>query len=131
MIKNMVEAHKQEMAEMRIGKDSLGPKFDQLSAMVTSMINDYREIKQAIRECEVSCRQLENKLRNGDEEKRKNNIIIFGLREQREENYFGTLDMVVKWLSETMKVEVNKANIDYVTQIGRNKGEQPILVRFL
>jgi uncharacterized coiled-coil DUF342 family protein len=69
-IKNMVEAHKQEMAEVRTGTDSLGPRFDQLSAMVTGMINDYREMKQAIRECKVSCRQLENKLRNGDEEKR-------------------------------------------------------------
>jgi hypothetical protein len=40
-IKNMVEAYKKEMAEMRTGTDSLGPKFDQLSAMVTGMINDY------------------------------------------------------------------------------------------
>jgi hypothetical protein len=38
LIKQMVEAHKQEMADMRRGTDSLGPKFDQLSEMVTGMI---------------------------------------------------------------------------------------------
>jgi hypothetical protein len=40
VIKHMVEAHKQEMAEMRKGTNSLGPKFDQLSVTVTDMIKD-------------------------------------------------------------------------------------------
>jgi hypothetical protein len=61
----MVEAHKKEMTEMRTGTDSLGPKFDQLSTVVTGMINDYREMRQAIEECEVSCRQWENKTTEG------------------------------------------------------------------
>jgi hypothetical protein len=42
--------------------------------------------------------------------------------------------MVVKWLNETMKVDVNRVNnekIDYVTRIGRRKGEWPILVKFI
>jgi uncharacterized coiled-coil DUF342 family protein len=81
LIKQMVEAHKQEMAEMRRGTDSLGPKFDQLSKMVTGMIKYYGELKEVFCECEASCRQLENKVRNGDDERRKNNIIIIGLEE--------------------------------------------------
>jgi hypothetical protein len=44
--------------------------------------------------------ELENKLRQGDERQMKNNMTIFGLQEKRQENYFETLDMVVKWLSE-------------------------------
>jgi hypothetical protein len=134
LIKQMVEAYKQEMTEMRRGMDSLGPKFDQLSEVVTGMIKDYGELKEVFRECEASCRQLENKLRNGDDERRKNNIIIFGLEEQGEEKYFGTLDTVVKCLNETMKVDVNRENnenIDYVTRIGRKKGVRPILVKFI
>jgi hypothetical protein len=101
--------------------------------MVTGTIKYYGELKEVFRECEVRCRQLENKVRNGDDERRKNNIIIFGLEEQREE-YFGTLDSAVKWLNETMKVEVNKVNnenIDYVARIGIRKGERPILVKFI
>jgi hypothetical protein len=52
---------------------------------------------------------------------RKNNIIIFGLKEQREESYFETLDMVVKCLRETTKAET-RGNIKYVTRLGRRKG---------
>jgi hypothetical protein len=37
---------------MRKGTDALGPKFDRLSEIVTEMINNYGQIKQAIRECE-------------------------------------------------------------------------------
>jgi hypothetical protein len=114
VIKQMYESHKQEMSEIRKGTNALGPKFDLLSEIVTEMINDYGQIKQAIRECEARYQQLENKLRHVDEGQRKNNIIIFGLKEQGEEIYSETLDMTVKWLSETMEVETTRGNIDYV-----------------
>jgi uncharacterized coiled-coil DUF342 family protein len=71
LIKQMVEAHKQEMAEMRRGTDSLGSKIDQLSEMVIGMIKDYGELEKVIRECEASYRQLENRVRNGDDERKK------------------------------------------------------------
>jgi hypothetical protein len=92
------------------------PQADWLSEIVTEMINDYGQIKQAIRECEVRYQQLKNKLRHGDEGQRKNNIIIFGLQEKTEQSYFETLDMVVKWLSKTMKVETSE-NINYVARL--------------
>jgi hypothetical protein len=44
----------------------------------------------------VRYQQLESKLKHGDKGQRKNNIIIFGLQDKREESYFETLDMVVK-----------------------------------
>jgi hypothetical protein len=127
----MSESHKQETAELRKGTDAQGSKFDRMNEMVTEMIKDYGQIKQALRECEVSYRQLENKLRQVNQEKRKNNIIIFALQEQRKESYFETLDTVVKWVRETMKIEVNNENIDYVTRLGKRKGERPILVKFI
>jgi hypothetical protein len=65
-----------------------------------------------------------------DEGQRKNNIIIFGLKEEGEESYSETLDMVVKRLSETMKIETTSGNIDYVIRLGRRKGERPILIKF-
>jgi hypothetical protein len=58
--------------------------------MFSEMINAHSQIKQAIRECEVRYRELETKLRQRDEGQRKNNIIIFGLQEKREENCFET-----------------------------------------
>jgi hypothetical protein len=54
----------------------------------------------------------------------KNNIIIFVLQEKREENYFETLDVVVKWLSESVTVETMIKNIDYVSRLGSRRGER-------
>jgi hypothetical protein len=108
------------MSEIRKGTDAPGTKFDRLSEMVVSeMIKDYSQIKQAIRECEVRYEDLENKLRQGEEGQSKNNVIIFGLQAKREENYFETLDMVVKWLSKSMKA-----------RLGGRRGQNPILIKF-
>jgi hypothetical protein len=66
-----------------------------------------------------------------DEERRKNNIIIFGLQERGDESYLETLDMVVKFLGDKMGVEISRENIDYLTRLGRRRGEPPILIKFM
>jgi hypothetical protein len=69
---------------------------------------------------------LENKLCQGNERQRKINTIIFGLQQEREESYFKTLNMVVKCLSETIKVETMIKNIDYVARLGGRGDKHPI-----
>jgi hypothetical protein len=64
------------------------------------------------------------------EEKEKNNIIIFGLQERGDETYFETLDMIVKLRGDKMGVEISKENIEYLTRLGRRRGERPILIKF-
>jgi uncharacterized tellurite resistance protein B-like protein len=130
VIKQMVELHKQEMAEMRKSTDALGLKFDRVSEIVTEIMNDYGQVKQAIKEWEKCYQQTEEKLRHLDEERRKNNIIIFGLQERGDESYLETLEMVVKFLGDKMGVEISKENIDYLTRLGRRRGERPILIKF-
>jgi hypothetical protein len=77
------------------------------------------------------CQQrTEERFRRLYEERRKNNILIFGLHEGGEENYVETLEMTVRFLRDTMGVEVSKETIDYLTRLGRRRGEWPILVRF-
>jgi septal ring factor EnvC (AmiA/AmiB activator) len=65
--KQMLETHKQEMSEMNKEINALVPKFDPLIEMVTEIIKDYGQIKQAIRECEVRYQALEKKLRQVNE----------------------------------------------------------------
>jgi hypothetical protein len=65
-----------------------------------------------------------------EEERRRNNIIIFGLQERGYESYEESMELVVKFLNEKMGVETHKENIDYVTRLGRRRGERPILVKF-
>jgi hypothetical protein len=62
-----------------------------------------------------------NKLQQRDEEQRKDNIIIFALQEKREESLFETVDMTLKCLIETMKVQAMIENIDYAAMLGRRR----------
>jgi dsDNA-specific endonuclease/ATPase MutS2 len=104
----MVELHKQEKAEMRYSTDALGLKFDRVSEIVTEIINDYGQVKQVIKEWEKCYQRTEEKFRHLDEERRKNNIIIFGLQERGDESYLETMDMVVKFMCDKMRVEISR-----------------------
>jgi hypothetical protein len=108
VIKQMVELHKQEMAETRKSTDALGLKFDRVSKIVTEIMNDYGQVKQVIKEWGKCYQRMEEKLRHLDEESRKNNIIIFGLQERGDESYLETMDMVVKFLCNKMRVEISR-----------------------
>jgi hypothetical protein len=57
------------------------------------------------------------------------NIIIFGLQEKREENYFETLEMV-KWLSESMKGETTIEKTGYEARLGGRGGVPQISIKF-
>jgi hypothetical protein len=52
VIKQMVELHEHEMAEMRNSTDALGLKFDRVIEIVTEIMNDYGRVKQVIKEWE-------------------------------------------------------------------------------
>jgi hypothetical protein len=115
---------------MKKETDALGPRFGWLREMVSEIVKDYGQIKEASRECGARYQELGNKLRQRDEGQRKNNIIFFGLQEKREQNSFETLCVVVKWLSESMKAETTIENTVYVARLGSRRGERPILITF-
>jgi hypothetical protein len=62
IIKQMVELHKQEMAEMKKSTDALGLKFDCVSEIVSEIMNDYGQVKQAIKEWEMCHQRTEASL---------------------------------------------------------------------
>lgn len=113
---------------MRKATEAYWSKCYRLNEILSKMIKDYNQIKQAVREREARYQESRNELRQGDERQRKIDIIMFGLQQKRVENYFETLDMVVKWLSESIKAETTIENVDCVARLGSRRGERPILV---
>jgi hypothetical protein len=67
------------MSEMKKATEALRPKFDGLNEIVPEMIKDDDQNIKVIRECEVRCQGLGNKLQKGNERQRKINIINFVL----------------------------------------------------
>lgn len=50
----------------------------------------------------------------------KNNVLIFGLEEWKEEGYFNTLYMM-KFLKDLLKLKVLIGSNDYVSRLGRRR----------
>jgi hypothetical protein len=130
IIKQLVELHKQVLAEMKKCTEALDQKLDRVNETVNKIISDYEQVKESIKEWGKCQQRVDEKIRHLEDEKRKNNIIIFGLQEKGDESYLETLELTVKFLRDTMGAEVSKENIDYVTRIGRKSGGRPILVKF-
>jgi hypothetical protein len=128
-IKELSEAYKLEISNIKKGTEALGTRFEKLSEMINEVITDYDQINQTVRGWVVKQQQLNRKVRFVQEEQRKINILIFGLQEEKNEGYLETL-RIVKFLRDVMKVEITNWNTDYVTRLGRRIGERPILVRF-
>jgi chromosome segregation ATPase len=105
VIKSLLESHNQEMTEMKKGSNALGLKFEKLTEVIDEVISDYKEIKQSVRQWEERQEMVNEKVKGLEDGHRKNNLLIFGMKERRVESYFDALEVVKKFLRETMKLE--------------------------
>jgi hypothetical protein len=71
---------------------------------------------------------MHGKVSQLEEGHRKNNILIFGLQERKEEGYFDTLGDVMKFLRESMRLRVSNTSTDYAARLGRRE-QRPISVK--
>jgi hypothetical protein len=71
-----------------------------------------------------------HELRVLEGQRRRNNILIFGVEEYTNEGYFDSLKIVEDVFRMEMIVEMPNWHIDSVTRLEKRKGSRPILVRF-
>lgn len=67
-----------------------------------------------------------------EKSEKRNNVIVYGVPEEDEENYENLESKMLKLLVEELKIEINENNISYITRLGRKDCDKtrPILVKF-
>jgi hypothetical protein len=93
------------------------------------MINNYKQIKQTAKDWKES-QMVDGKLSQLEEGHRKDDILIFGSEERKDEGYFDTSGDVMKILREFMKLDVLNGSINYVARLRRRRGQRQILAKF-
>ena len=63
-------------------------------------------------------------------ESRNKNIVIFGLKEEKNESKLEILNKVTKLFIEALGNKFGEHQIDNIYRIGRNKSNRPLLVKF-
>ena len=61
-------------------------------------------------------------------DRKKNNIIIFGIEEIEGENLYGT---ILEFFNTTLQTEVSKSEINHLYRFGRQNTNRPIVVKFV
>jgi hypothetical protein len=64
------------------------------------------------------------------EKGQKNNTLIFGLQEEKNESYMEIVLVIETFLRDTIRTEIVNWNIGYMKRLGRRREERLILARF-
>jgi hypothetical protein len=107
-------------------KFGTGHKSMSSIVVVNEVITNYKQIKQTVREWEESQKLTDGKLSELEGGRGRNNLLISGFEERKDEGYFDTLGAMIKFLKDSVKLEVSYGCSDCVTVLGRRKDDGQI-----
>jgi hypothetical protein len=61
---------------------------------------------------------------------KRNNLITFGLKEEKNESHSTTFGILEKFLKEKVDIEIAEWHVDMANRLGRGRGNRLIMVRF-
>lgn len=109
--------------------------YDDLKHLIEGITNQFHDIHAEIKTLKARVNVLEDKNKEDNNclitiqrELRKNNLIIFGLSEEEEENL---LHKVIELFGSKLKVQVSALEINNIYRFGRSKKNRPVIVKFV
>ncbi|CAH1155684.1 unnamed protein product [Phaedon cochleariae] len=110
--------------------DDIKKDISKLNNNLEDIREDIKEIRQENKTLEEENKILNNKIESLENKLKKYNIIIYGLKEEREEV---TQSVVVKLFREKLEEPFNETEIRDCYRIGKSEGEKPrpVLVEFV
>lgn len=74
---------------------------------------------------------FKTRLNTFEREAKKNNVILYGLKEDDYEDYDLAETLVLKLMTDQLKINITENNIDYVKRLGKKSGNaRPMLIKF-
>lgn len=120
--KNEIKSNLEDTIRIEIQKLNISQILEEQSKKCELVMEENRKLKE----------MLSRQNRQIEELRRKNNIVIFGIPEMKEENSQRLEDNILTLCDKTLGVEIDKTHLNYVRRIGpvREK-KRPVLVSFL
>ena len=121
-LEESLSAMREENHEVRKLATFLSEKYDELHREIETLKKERKTVKDAEM---AACRAI-NELEELKQYQRKNNLIVYGIPTEREEDVFHKISDIGK----TLGVEITRANIDAAHRLPSTKpGPQPIIVK--
>lgn len=120
--KNEIKSDLEETLRSHLQKLNIQELFNEQTKKYDQIMEENCKLKDMILK---QNRQIE-------ELKRKNNIVVFGVPERKEENFQKLEDNILGLGNSTLGVEINKTDLNYVRRIGPSREKKrPIVVSFV
>ncbi|CAH0551112.1 unnamed protein product [Brassicogethes aeneus] len=99
--------------------------ISKIEASETKLLLKIKELNRKTHDIETENKILKNKIEALEKKQKSNNIVIFGIKNENNDNI---VEQTISSLNKLLQVEINKSDVNNVYQLGK-KG--PILVEFL
>lgn len=105
----------------------LEEKNTELEETVTLMQQENKKLKDEMRNIKLEVRTVKNHAVTNEQYSRKNNIKIFGMKEEQNED---CVQKVIELAREKLKVELTTSQVEVAHRTRSQRKPQPIIVRF-
>lgn len=113
------------------GITRLDTKTDKTNTNLENLTKQIENLKQENSSLKQTVTKLETKLDYLENQSRRNNIILFGLKESDNEDWNETEEKVIEVAQQYFQLNLNTNDIERAHRIGYNKRNRPIVVKFL
>uniref|UniRef100_A0A8D8Q4Q5 Transposase n=1 Tax=Cacopsylla melanoneura TaxID=428564 RepID=A0A8D8Q4Q5_9HEMI len=97
-----------------------------IDTLVTQMTEEMNKLRTKVKEMEK--RIVENERRT-DRIKNKQNLVIFGVKEETQENPATLENEVLKLIKTKLNVTIEKSEVDHIKRFGKAKDKKPIMLK--
>jgi hypothetical protein len=118
-VRELLEGQKKNMQEMKVSITGFDTKIDGLGNMVKMLTEEQDRVKNLVKTWERKQGEFEHELQVLEGQRRRNNILIFGVEEYPNEGYFDTLKIVEGVFRMKMTVEMTNWHTDSVARLGK------------
>ena len=132
-VKNIGDSHtslKKQITHITTYIESVDDKLNACTTAIEILAEQHKTLAE---ETERKMKQLEESLQAQEDQMRKNNLIIYGIKEQDKEDWTKTEDLVRTFIRTDLKLDTEEMELERAHRLGKKTTgkDRPIIIRFL
>jgi exosome complex exonuclease DIS3/RRP44 len=119
--------------ELRNKVSDLETKTETLGKQNETTVNKCEKLKEILYEREAKINSLDRRNNDLEQYSRRNNIRIYGLKDEKKETYFDTCQKVLSLMNDKLGIKLRNGDVDIAHRIGKfsRDGNRPVICKFV
>jgi hypothetical protein len=129
-VKGTLEIIQMSLSALQSAINLVSTKLEKNNKAVKDLTDSMTSIQMTVNNVKLRLEQCKKKVTEAQVDPKRNNLIISGLDEEKNESHSTTFGILEKFLKEKMDIEIAEWHVDMANRLGRGRGNRLIMVRF-